>query len=66
MTRVIWGILFLAAVALSGFLLYLTLTRDDVPPRGFLLAGGILVMGILPLSKAITGAVPKPDADEDR
>ncbi len=66
-SRIVFGVLFVAALALSGFLLYLTLTRDDVPMRGFVLAAGILGVGVYSLVRAIKGSTaaerpePRPE-----
>ena len=56
--RIVWWTLFACSVALSGFLVYLTLTRDDVPVRGFVLAGGILGIGLFSLYRARSSTPP--------
>lgn len=60
MGRVVWGALFGAACLLAAFLIFIVFERySDLSPedgkalliKGFILAGGILIVGLYPLLK---------------
>lgn len=52
MTRVVWIVLAAATVGLSAFIVFLTVTREDVPLRGFAIAAALLAVSVYPLLKA--------------
>lgn len=72
MARYVWGALFGIACLLAAFILYIVFARyDDFDPesrpaylmKGFVLAGGILMVGLYPLLKMRQrGRTPEPRA----
>ena len=51
MPRVVWMVLLVALVALAGFILFLTVTGEPMPLRGFVIVAAILLIAAYPAQR---------------